>query len=296
MYDSIYVMDVSDQIARLKSRGMIIDDDKKAKEYLLDIGFYRLGFYWFPFEEAYPKKSDKTHKLKSGTRMEYAIRLYYFDFDIRNLFLRYISRIEINFRTKVIYKASNRFSGDLLWYVDPSNFKAGFVSSPKYQASLNELQKESVIAQDLKKHGSKYSPAYKAIEYMTFGTLIRIYENLKDAELKNDIAKEFGLDSSKDFSNYINTILKLRNQCAHGKVLFDMHLPQPIRDSKWLKPGERKTKLSGAYMVLNYMLGVVSANRRDDLTKEMKAIFSGIKLPEVRDVIENCSGLNDKLL
>ena len=30
---------------------MIINDVEKAKEVLLDVGYYRLGFYWFPFEK-----------------------------------------------------------------------------------------------------------------------------------------------------------------------------------------------------------------------------------------------------
>ena len=295
MQDNKRATDVNQQIDILKSRGMVIDDDQKAKEYLLNIGYYRLGFYWFPFEKTYPKKTNRDHELKSGTKIEYAIRLYYFDFDIRNLFLRYISRIEINFRTKVIYIASNHFSGDPFWYADPSKFKTGFVSSPKYQAALNELQKESVIAHDLKKYGRKYSPAWKAIEHMTFGTVICIYENLADAKLKSIIAKEFGISSSKAFSNYINTIRRLRNHCAHGKVLFDMKFQQAI-SSKEVKPGDGKTKLSGAYMVLKYMLGAVSVRRKNDLSGAMRAIFSGIDSKEVRDVIEKCSGLNDKLL
>ena len=36
-------------------------DEEKAKENLLDIGYYRLGFYFFPFEVTYPqlKKRDR---------------------------------------------------------------------------------------------------------------------------------------------------------------------------------------------------------------------------------------------
>ena len=46
---------VEEQIALLESRGMKIEDKDKAKENLLDIGYYRLGFYWFPFEKTYPR-------------------------------------------------------------------------------------------------------------------------------------------------------------------------------------------------------------------------------------------------
>ena len=49
------------QIELLKERGMTFGDEKKAKENLLDIGYYRLGFYWFPFEESFPpNKKEKS--------------------------------------------------------------------------------------------------------------------------------------------------------------------------------------------------------------------------------------------
>lgn len=37
-----------EQIAKLENRGMVILDRAKAEEILSDIGYYRLGFYWFP--------------------------------------------------------------------------------------------------------------------------------------------------------------------------------------------------------------------------------------------------------
>ena len=40
----------NEQIALLEKRGMVIDmEPNKVKEILLDIGYYRLGFYWHPF-------------------------------------------------------------------------------------------------------------------------------------------------------------------------------------------------------------------------------------------------------
>lgn len=38
---------VEEQIELLRSRGMTIEDVDKAKEILLDVGYYRLGFYWY---------------------------------------------------------------------------------------------------------------------------------------------------------------------------------------------------------------------------------------------------------
>lgn len=45
---------------------MEFDNEEKAKEILLDIGYYRLGFYSFPFETTFPRINNRDHKLKKG--------------------------------------------------------------------------------------------------------------------------------------------------------------------------------------------------------------------------------------
>ena len=42
---------IDEQLNILRNRGMVIDDENKAKEILSDIGYFRLGFYFFPFEK-----------------------------------------------------------------------------------------------------------------------------------------------------------------------------------------------------------------------------------------------------
>lgn len=123
---------IEEQIETLRNRGMCIDNEEKAAENLSDIGYYRLGFYWFPFEKTYPRKERRDHVFKEGTNFDHSIKLYYFDFDLRNLFLRYISRIEINFRTTLIYMISNRYKDDMFWYINPKVLKKVFIESELY--------------------------------------------------------------------------------------------------------------------------------------------------------------------
>ena len=60
---------IDEQIILLRSRGMSIPDDQieKIKEYLLDIGYYRLGFYWHYFE------IDKNHNFEPNTSLSSVI-------------------------------------------------------------------------------------------------------------------------------------------------------------------------------------------------------------------------------
>ena len=58
-----------EQIQRLQERGMCFDwDEKKVKDVLLDIGYYRLGFYWCPFTDKNHNFIRKSKLLFMGNR------------------------------------------------------------------------------------------------------------------------------------------------------------------------------------------------------------------------------------
>ena len=283
---------IDEQISLLESRGMKINDKEKAKENLLDIGYYRLGFYWFPFEKSYPRKSRRNHEFKDGTEFDYAIKLYYFDFDLRNIFLRYISRIEVHFRTTFIYHVSNTYKANPYWYVNPSVIEQRMIDSNEYQKVLNDLSKENVIRLDKKEHGKrKYAPAWKALEYMSFGTIIKLYDSLKNPHLRCDISLVYGMSSPSQFYNYINTVRKLRNDCAHGKVLYDLKLDEAISSGPLGNLGNHKAMLSGMYMVFKYFLNKISANRVKEMQADMLRAFDRIPYLIVKNIVINNSGI-----
>jgi len=285
---------IDEQINLLDSRGMTFGNEEKARENLLDIGYYRLGFYWFPFEANFPRIEKRDHKFKSGTLFENVITLYYFDFDLRNIFLRYISRVEINFRTKIIYEASNFWRNNPFWYVDVSCVKENFLESSDYRRALDALDMEMVITRDIKKYKRNYAPAWKAIEFMSFGNVIQLFDNLKDPNgiIRARISKYFDIGSPNQLLNYMDAIRRLRNSCAHGKVIFDYKVPGALTNSKPIKLNpSQTTSLSGTYEVLKYLLGKVSTNRVAELREDMKKAFGMIENKDVMKIITENSGI-----
>lgn len=122
-------INIDEQISLLRQRGMIIDNEDKAKEVLSDVGYYRLGFYWFPFERSYPCKVGRTHEFREGTNFDDIVRLYYFDFNLRGILTRYLNRIEIHLRTFLTYYVSNYYKTSPTWFVDPSIVTANYIQS-----------------------------------------------------------------------------------------------------------------------------------------------------------------------
>jgi abortive infection bacteriophage resistance protein len=43
-------IDIDQQIAKLRSRGLIIDDGPVARDFLRNISYYRLAGYWWPMQ------------------------------------------------------------------------------------------------------------------------------------------------------------------------------------------------------------------------------------------------------
>ncbi|MDE6009404.1 MAG: Abi family protein [Muribaculaceae bacterium] len=287
---------LDEQIALLKSRGMIISDIEKAKEVLFDVGYYRLGFYWFPFEETYPEKEHRNHKFKPGTNFDNAVKLYYFDFNLRNLFLKALSRIEVTFRTKVVYLVSNKNVDKPAWFVDESVVSRAQALYYRNGAYTDIKDKNSV----LKLHHTHYpddecAPAWKTIEYMTLGQVFHLFKTLRDEEVKIAIAKEFGIKTLVTLENYLEVIKNIRNACAHSNVLYDFTPEKSIKKGPAMIKGiGTNQNLNGATRVILYMLRQVSQKRANELQEEIDALLAkNREFKPVNDILQNISGFKD---
>lgn len=286
---------VSKQIEQLKERGMIIEDLAKAEEVLLDIGYYRLGFYWFPFEASYPNKYNRTHLFREGTNFEHIVKLYYFDFSLRNILLKFIYRIEINFRTFLTYTLSNNHADSPTWFINASVVCHDYIRS--FDAEVyNKMRRNPILSCHHKTHiNDRYAPAWKTIEFMTLGEVIRLYQAIRSTESKRLIASHFGLNNTTTFDSYLSVVLTVRNRCAHGNILYDFALPRSIRRGPAnISQAQDYQRLGGILRVLYYMIGCVSKNRQDDFKKELKALFSGYySIAGVREIIKAGTGISD---
>lgn len=283
------------QVKLLQSRGMTIADEIKAKEVLLDVGYYRLGFYWFPFEKTYPAKRNRTHEFEAGTNFDDAVKLYYFDYKLRSILAFYINRIEINFRNFLTYTLSNYYVGNPQWFVDDSIVEEQFAltfDSTVYTASF---KLNAVIKQHHHTHREDtYAPAWKTIEYMTFGSVINLYKAVKNRQLKIKIANHYGIRYIEVFENYLEIVRELRNYCAHGNVLYDFVPFKYIRRGPAEVRGAKNFRnLNGSIAVALYMLKQVSINRYNEMRSDIQSLIKHYsQSPKVAEIISNISGLD----
>lgn len=264
---------IKQQIDKLRKRGLHIKDESKASEILSDIGYYRLGFYWFPFEKGYPRLKNRTHEFIAGADFDTAVKLYYFDNDLRNILTQYLHRIEIHLRTTLIYIVSNHYKNNPTWFSDPRIVNKEFID--KLPGLYSDIRKNNAIKHHHNKyHNDIYAPAWKTLEYMTFGGILYLINNLKDIPLQEEIAKAIGITNLTVFRSQMQVLRNLRNICAHGHNLFDLHLDRPIKLGRLRGVSvSQRSNVSGAVIVLADILGNLSINRKTELIHRVNSLL-----------------------
>ncbi|MDR1006667.1 MAG: Abi family protein [Bacteroidales bacterium] len=280
-----------EQIDILCRRGIEIDmEENEAEEILTDIGYFRLGFYCFPFETTYPNKKKRNHEYGKGTRFSNIVDLYYFNVDLSEILLRYINSIEVNFRTNVVYRVSNKYKDCPTWFISPDIMQKDFVNTfeEKFYKQLKE--NNSTIKDHHKKYlNDRYAPAWKTLEFLTFGTILKIYKSLKDDGLQKEISLQYGIKNPEYLIEYIRSIVEIRNICAHGGVLFDHSLRKSLSPKGVVNFGTSRNRsnlmcvIKIMMFLLAHMRQIKEYNFEDDIKnlfkrqKNNKSIFSIIK-------------------
>lgn len=269
---------VEEQIKRLTDRGMVLDwGEEKAKEVLLDIGYYRLGFYWNPFE------IDKDHNFEKGTKFSDVVQLYYLDVDLKNILNKALNRIEINLRTQLIYIVSNEYPQYPTWFANKKVMHSKFVDEfPKYYDDKFKDKNKPIKKHHANYPNDIYAPAWKTLEFLTFGSIYSIFFSLKDEKMKYMIAKHYGFKSVKAFQNFFQTIIFIRNICAHSGLLYDSNTPKEISTTPFFKfNNNNKHSLDSAIKVILYFLEKISADRKGIIENEIIALFDNFEQNEV---------------
>jgi abortive infection bacteriophage resistance protein len=282
------VTSIEDQITKLQKRGMVFDIGiKKASEILLDIGYYRLGFYWHPFE------IDKDHNLEPDTKFSTIIDLYYLDVDLRYILIKYINRLELNFRTNLIYWVSMHYDENSIWYTDSTIMSTDYLKDIKSHYNKNfKLKNIQINKHHIKYPEDNYAPCWKTFEYYTFGSIVKIYEHLLDDEVRKQVSLQYNLKKPYKLQNFLDTLVFVRNSCAHSGVIYDLHIDEGVVEPEGYSFNNNYShSLDSAIKALLYLMGNISIDRRDDLSKKLNKLFNKYEdNPTIKDIIVNKLG------
>lgn len=233
---------LEEQLARLKQRGLAVDNDEAARSYLQRIGYYRLSGYWYPL-----RVIDKAGSMSAGrvirrdhfvpdSRFEDVVKLYVFDKKLRLLAMDALERIEMAVRVDVVHLLGKR---DPCAHENPACLDGNFskkrmrggpgagrtgheVWLEKYQALVRRSQRLPFVEHHLKAYGGKL-PIWVAIEVWDFGLLSRFFAGMRFDD-QQTIAARHGAPSGKAFASWLRSLNFMRNVSAHHARMWNINV------------------------------------------------------------------------
>ncbi len=207
---------LDEQLDILKSRGLHINDEISAKNFLLNNNYYRVSGYSLTL-----RKNDQ---FFDNVSFEDIVDIYEFDHELRHILLKYIEVIEVNFKSIYAYEFSKVYGPD--GYLNSSHF----TDNQKYNNILqkSEHQKETSLPHEAYlKHFiqelHQNIPLWAYVDLFTIANISMLYA-ITDESIKDTIAKDYGLamsNNSRILGKFMHSMTILRNLCAHGSRLFN---------------------------------------------------------------------------
>ena len=220
------------QIDKLKNdKNLQIDDTAYAKEILRQVSYYSLiGGYKDIF------KNPTTKKYKDGTKFDDIVELFYFDEALRQLFLKYLIKVENEMKSQISYVFTEKHGENQTEYLKKKNYNyvgkknqrdidylvdkvlMGYVTKPTDYIYINHAQR---------KYGNV--PLWVLTNALTFGNISKMYMLLPQ-DIQSKISRNYQCINERQLVSVLTVMVKFRNVCAHGERLFTYRTTDSIPD------------------------------------------------------------------
>ena len=164
------VLDINQQIERLRDRGVIIADADRAAHCLLHVNYYRLRAYLPPFE-----------RLESGAAFEDVYALHEFDRLLRRLLMDAIEQIEISLRANWVDQMIKLGDGHAYMLLEHYRDEEKHNKNKKHLEGEISRSKEVFIKHYNETYTPEFPPVWMAVEIMSFGCLSHWFANLGES-------------------------------------------------------------------------------------------------------------------
>lgn len=273
-------LSVSDQVDLLKRRGLIIDDRITASSFLSTVSYYRFSSYTLVFEEC--NTSERSHQFKPNTNFSDIVNIYNFDHKLRIHTLKAVESIEIAFRTKVCYYMAEKYGSH--WYENHSYF----YDQSKHRQFLELVDSEISRSRErfIEHYQANYRspqrpPSWMIIELLSLGAISKLFQNIRDLQVKKDVARSFGLRAPQVLENWIRTIAVCRNLCAHHARIWNRRF-SPISI-----PRRLRNQIQISYLYRDYVFSI-----RQILSSIHSDVSWGMELKQLlaeSDFVDKCA-------
>ena len=223
---------LDEQIEILKSKGLIVNDEYKAKEVLLRENYFFISGYRHLL-----MKKFKDNRFIEGSTFEELHSIFLFDRELRNVMFKNILVIENNIKSMISYQLSRKYGFKEKDYLDPKNFTQDKLREKQVYDILNKMKRQirvngrqhSATIHYLSNYG--YIPMWILVKVLSLGIISELY-NILISEDQQAIADFYDMDATT-LSIYLSLLANYRNLCAHEDILYDHRTGRSIPDTKY---------------------------------------------------------------
>lgn len=156
--------------------------------------------------------------FRKGTRFEDIFAVYRADRDLKDFLFDSLSEIEVQMRVVIGFVLQKRY-GDF-GYLKEENFR----NEEFFTNFIHDVHNEWHRANEpyVAHYRDRYEdgcPIYMAVEIITFGSLSKLFSNMKRQDQKA-VAAFYGIKSETVLASYFRALTTIRNTCAHhGRMM-----------------------------------------------------------------------------
>lgn len=214
---------IDEQLNILKSRGLTIDDEEKATDFLMHNNYYRVSGYSLTL---------RNHDVFSKTAtFQNIIDIYSFDHELRYVLLKYLEIIEVQLKSVYAYEFT-KVNGSI-GYLDGNNF----TKSDVHQRILDKAEEQKSkrlpheaylkhFVEDLKQP----LPLWAYVDLLTIADISFLY-SISETNVRVSVAAQFNIPN-KIIGKFMHSMTILRNLCAHGSRLYNRLFEQKAKLNK----------------------------------------------------------------
>lgn len=214
---------IQEQINILKSRGLSIDDENKAADFLMYNNYYRISGYSLTL-----RKHDVFSKTATFQNI---IDIYKFDHELRHIILKYLEIIEVYFKSVYAHEFSSVHSA--IGYLDEHNF-TNAATHQRLLTKAQEQQDKRLPHESYLKHFieelNQPLPLWAYVDLLTIADISFFY-TITEPKIQNTIAGKFNVPY-KILGKLMHSMTILRNLCAHGSRLYNRLFEQKPKLNK----------------------------------------------------------------
>ena len=203
-----------EQLNLLIERGLKCSDCENGLDILSRVNYYKLSGYSLHFREK--------DVFKDGISFEDIYALYIFDKRISSMLMDLIETVEVSIKTKIAYYIAREISPIGHWNFDAfDDAERHIFFLDKFLKDQKRMEKKVLY---IKHNKEKYGkiPIWAGIEFLSFGTVSHLYENMKTVDKKKIARDYFGL-SYEILESWLRSISNVRNRCAHHSRIYNTY-------------------------------------------------------------------------